>query len=360
MVEIWALLPLETLGKLACVACSWNEAYKKRLDDEQQKLQDLVAAHGQTTLQQGFAGLKRALPVFERSPAGLREESTGVLVCGSWRQAPSVPGPSASIPFTPLYGNFAIQDDTLDLNIFVCWRTLDNRSLELQVIARAMSKEGLEGLIGLLLQLSQDLRPGGDHEVHEGHDVHGGRDVHEGLQGLPGPYFYFSSVVCSLPFKTGWSMWAPLAPLMDNLCFWPEDPSSYKLPKGTNYISLFKAEKKPYQVRPVRKVHVLAPGWEPKPLPSSNWKLFYDGGVHDLAPLIKKSALEESPRSNMQTRGDAQIRAAVVSTFVKRFGLLDHISTCPNVSPKRPLKTPQQTPNFPSPQNPPRPTCSEH
>lgn len=131
-----------------------------------------------------------------------------------------------------------------------------------------MHEESLRELIGLCLELAQELLP---QKCCDGH---------LGSTKL-GPYFHFSVVVCRLPFKTGLSTWAPLAPLMGELCFSPCGPGklimmekefhgSDVVPKVDKYISLLNAHNR--ESRPFWKVYVLAPGWEnSKHWLSSKW-----------------------------------------------------------------------------------------
>lgn len=148
------ILPLQTLANLAWVSRSWKKVYERRLDDNYKKLQQraLVASpadtpYAPTSLQQKVAGLKEALPVFEK-PGGLTRGASIddiIPIFGAWRQARSVPGPSASIPFREFSGQFQIRCRRLVTEIFVRWHTLDYLTLVLDVRACAMTVEGLEG-----------------------------------------------------------------------------------------------------------------------------------------------------------------------------------------------------------------------
>lgn len=195
-------LPLHILAKHARVAKVWTEAYKERLVDEQRTLRALMvapedASHVPTFLQRAVAGLEMVLPVFE-SPAWLSQGSTVIPVDGAWRRARSNSGPSVVIPFRVIhdYYGICIQDSSPRVRIFVNWHTPDHLTLRIRVHVCAITLEGLQCLIGLLLELAQGVLP----------------RCCGGLQGpLLGAKFQVSVVVCRLPFKTGWNMWAPLA-----------------------------------------------------------------------------------------------------------------------------------------------------
>lgn len=261
--RLWSVLPLHSLAKHACVAKHWKTEYEKRLHIEQQRLRALVATpsevpRAQTLSPEELLRFKRALPVYE-ARAGVRQGKATIMVSGAWRKAPTASGFARyQLPFVDINDTFRLEDTTLGTRIDISWRTPHHMTLDLRVHASVKSVEGLQVLIGLLLELVQELLP-----------------LRCGEQRSRfGPYFHFSKVECRLPFSTGWSTWAPLALLMGNMMFARtvaapnrKGSASMQGSSGSNtvlhvqqWMSLLQARNP--QARPLQVVRVFGPTWE--------------------------------------------------------------------------------------------------
>lgn len=258
--------PLHSLAKHACVAKIWKVKYEKRLDIEQQLLRAIVAApagassSNLTETERALAWLKQALPVFDAWD-------------GQWQEAASPSGPRPQRVREGLNGYLWFPQQpkhSSGLEFHIWWKphTNDRRLIQLQSIVRDL--ESLHALMGLLLDLSPHLLP----------QVCTDDLMPPGFAGS-----YVTTVMeCRVTFKTGWNMWAPLAPLIGELRFSPSrsrlcpsspgwmhvDGAVSPVPTASKYVCLWKA--RCATARPLTMVHILAPRWEHSThWPASKW-----------------------------------------------------------------------------------------
>lgn len=229
-----------------------------------------------TEIEKALVHLQQALPVFEPLVGVGAAQSTDkgtLMVGGHWRDATSGTTP---LPQDGSNGRFQGRfrfphefnlSDGLQLNVYWCARSPLHLEVRLEVLVR--DPESLREVMGLLLELSPHLLPHG---------------CSKNLNTPAAVPYVYSLMLCRVAFKTGLSMWAPLAPLIGELRFsrsrsrflpkfyrWTKDSDGLgAVPSGLKYISLWRAPC--LSARPLTRVYILAPCWEhSKHWPSRKW-----------------------------------------------------------------------------------------